>query len=280
MEEDIISQLEYTTSDEDISSVDENLIEDVDEKIINYEGLYSEGVYLSVYSCPIRYKLPFIKQWAYNRLLNKEHVDNIQKSLENKPYVIGTIKLMKNRQDNQYEILDGQHRIEAIRNLCNRNPEYNIKCQIEEYLLDDKEGEQGLKLYNICNNNLNVYSINFPTVKFTEVINSLARKYSLGIIDKNEGCVRRPKITKKEFQTILRTKMTDEWLSLYSVSDIVKKVDDMNNDIFSKSNNWKLFFGREDPKESKKKILEKAAIYGFFLNLDCKLNINVWINKL
>ena len=67
--------------------------------IVNYEGEYIEGVNLKVYSCYIRSCLPFIKQWAYNRMLNNNHIDDIEKSLENKPYVIGTIKLMKSPND-------------------------------------------------------------------------------------------------------------------------------------------------------------------------------------
>ena len=269
---------EEEDNEEEDNEEEDNEEED-NEEIIIYEGQYSPNISLRTYSCFMRIKISFIKEWSFNRMLNPDHIVQIKNSLRTLPIVIGTVKLIRKREDIQSNIIDGQHRIAAIRSLLHENSEFDIRAIFEEYTVEDLDNEDSRSLYNMCNNNLNVLSLNFPSNKFMEIVNNMCIKYPSAIIDKDIGNVQRPKITKKSLALSLRSKMTDEWLYLYTTQEIITNIQNINNRI-GLMNDFSELFGRKNPKDSKIRILEKAQKINFFLNLDCKFSLEYWINNL
>jgi hypothetical protein len=194
------------------------------------------------------------------------------------PHLIGSIKVARSeKNDLRFRILDGHHRKEAILDILNENPIFDMDIELDVYYVADAE-EGDIELHNLfvkANNNKNVEKNDIPNVKVIQVINSLVNIWPKNIkIDEEKGAYR-PNITKRDLFKALKDKIN---VSTKTHKEIVEAIVQFNdklrlmplNDIFNKMSMTKARINSYD----------KAKKTHFYLNLDCCYNIGVWPNMI
>lgn len=194
--------------------------------------------------------------WSFNRQLNQEHVDEIYKDLcsQTKPYLIGTLKVIKDA-SNEMKVIDGQHRLQALKKyILTYTTAFPIFIEI--YNVVSFDDEIVIKLFKLANKNLNVNVDEDLNMFVVELVNKLASdpELSRGIIDKNDGRVLRPRISKKELYEALKSNLKIHHLN-QSIDDIVVKIKEVNYHISNMS--YLQLYSRREPCQKKINVMQR-----------------------
>jgi hypothetical protein len=218
--------------------------------------------------------------WAFNRKLNDEHVNNLFKVLceQTNPHFMGTIKVVKDTK-NVCQIIDGQHRLEAIKMLKKEYPKKNMTIYVEVYHVDRIDNNIVHELFKMANSNLNISIQDDLNIFVIELVNKLAENPNLknGIVDKNDGRINRPRISKKTLYEALKDnlKANHTQLSISTLVDIIEKI----NIQISQMSNLELF-GRNNICDTNKNMKRNAMKYNFYLNLPGRYPPEKWIEMI
>lgn len=176
--------------------------------------------------------------WAFNRKLDSEHVTSLYNAiLQNKGgHFMGTIKMIKD-DNNVFKVIDGQHRLQALKMYYDNhtvNP-MHIFVYVEIYHLQSLDDDVVFELFKIANNNLNVKAEDHINMFFVDLVNALMKEPDLcqGIIDKNDGKVNKPCISKKDLYERLKYNMKLQDARL-PVDEVVSRIKRINNIIGAK----------------------------------------------
>jgi hypothetical protein len=201
----------------------------------------------------------------YNDLLQQEH-----------PHLIGTIKVVFDTENDQMRVIDGQHRIESLQMFFDTKSIQDVDLILEVYHVDDINSPDVHMLYKKANANLNVSVEDDVNVHLSEIVNALSKdtRLSKGIIDKNNGRINKPRISKKEIFEAFKEHMRAQDMSM-SVDDVVSRVVAINKQLKAKTNLE--MFGRNHPAEKHRINKAKAENYEFYLNLNGKYPPERWI---
>jgi hypothetical protein len=269
----------YSCSEDETDADIIYTIDTCNKRTIFNQPIYDGLTTLHVYATNARSILPLIDNWAFNRKLNEQHVNNIVNDLKSQqtPHLMGTIKTIR-EPNTMMRIVDGQHRYTAVKRILEEdvNMVWNINLIVEEYTVDDISGDVAINIYKNANKNLNVRVEDLPDIRVMEFVNLLAKKFPSGIIDKNVGGVRRPRITKKDlYNQCQNPAFIDYIVRAHSKDDVVHKVMRFNARLSTMS--IKELFGRDNPAKSKLIHYNKAREIGFYLNLDSKFTVLDWL---
>jgi protein associated with RNAse G/E len=216
--------------------------------------------------------------WSFNRKLRTEHVDKIYIDLcsQKIPYLMGSIKVIKDK-NNQVRIIDGQHRLQALKMLIDNNINKTVSILVEIYHVPSLDSDIVFELFKIANNNLNVTVEDEIDMFIVNLVNRLVvdKELSKGIIDKNDGKVYRPRISKKMMYEELKKNLKAEHMKL-SVQVVVDRIKMINKHL-SKMDCQQLF-GRKETSQTNVNIRCNAAKYGFFLNMTGRYPPEKWID--
>lgn len=218
--------------------------------------------------------------WSFNRKLNQEHVDNIYYGLckQKQPHLIGTFKVIKDA-SNEMKVIDGQHRLHALRQFVEAKPNVEFTIFVEIYNVSCLNDPVVFDLFKMANTNLNINVEDDLNVFVADLVNKLAEDpvLSKGIIDRNEGRVLRPRISKKELYEVLKTNLKIQHLN-QPVDVLVTKIKDMNYHISRMS--YLQLFSRREPCQKKINMKCNADRYSFYLNIEGNYSIEKWIDEL
>jgi len=120
-----------------------------------------------------------IKSWDYNRSIDKKHVDNLYKGQKNYinenlvPYFAGNFIIGKTK-SKHYHILDGQHRLEAVKLLLADGINH-FMLRVEVIEIDDDE--EMVRMFQNINNTKAVSIEDMPESKMIELINMIYTNY-------------------------------------------------------------------------------------------------------
>jgi hypothetical protein len=65
-----------------------------------------------------------IKMWACQRELNISHVKNLELSILDRGYLLGTFKVIRNK-NGEIRLIDGQHRVTALQNIMDNDAKFD-----------------------------------------------------------------------------------------------------------------------------------------------------------
>ena len=208
-----------------------------------------------------------IRMWACQRDLNPEHVLTLRESIVSRGYMIGTFKVIRNIQG-ETRCIDGQHRIEAMKQIMQRDSKFNCDIIVEVYDVEEFESEEATKLFVDANCVLNMIGLE-PNAMIQRIIKELNREYPDVIIDVLEGkrC-NRPRINKRTLVTKLR-----ELVMNYDESVIIHSIKDLNN----RMGMWNATVRNKKCGGTSRKILDAVKENGCYMGLmrDC-----TWVNEL
>lgn len=241
-----------------------------------------DGILYEKYLVDHRRVCPNIENWAYNRKVDQDHVNTIYTNLKKMkfPHLIGSLKLVRDKESDSLTLVDGQHRILALTRIMEEDPSISVAIEVDVYHLNDvnKNDIEIQDLFIKANNNKNVTLHDLPETKVMEIIDLLMEKWSKNI--KTSDNAYKPNVTKRELYNELKDHMNvTHTLQAKSAKEIVKAIETINTQLRMKS--LKELFGREKGiSKSKMMQYEKAEKHGFFLNLDCKYNLATWVKQL
>lgn len=273
----------YEEDHEDsISSSDDEEEHSINREV-TYEPLIRKTVFrnttFELYVCDARTLFRLVDNWSFNRCVRNHHVQSIYKDLKNMchPHLLGSIKIVRNP-EKEHRIIDGQHRLLAIRQILEEDEAmtWNMDVVVEMYDVDDIQyGNQVFDLYIKANKNMNMDPEDSLDMEIITIVNALCQDkiLSAGIVDKQDGSVYRPRISKKD--------LYEQFKNHYKPSEkmktehIVHKIKEINRKLGLMSHR-NMFGERSVQRVSHQK--KKADDLKFFLNMaESKYPPKIWI---
>jgi hypothetical protein len=217
-----------------------------------------------------------IKQWAFNRQLSDNVINELYESITTNNNIKWTLTAFKERDSENLYLIDGQHRYEAIKRKINEDieMEYINNIYIIIYLIDNKELEVNyiIDLFNKINNNTPLNNIDYPDNTIINMVEKIIKDPILkNGIKKNERhhSSHQPFIHKKTLNELLQNnkesiidmniddiirnlKIINNRLSLMRFDEIYDKKTDANYKSWCKANNIQFILGLRDCKNNYK----------------------------
>ena len=160
----------------------------------------------SIYKSTARDLIPSIRSWGAQRSINESHVDQLAEQLRFTRRVIGTFKMIIDKND-EVRCIDGQHRILALQKIMQDDVFFDVDIIIEVYSVDALESEEATKLFKAANNTLNISDQELPEVGTQLILNELNKDFPGFLMDPktSSGRVNRPRINKRLLCEALRS---------------------------------------------------------------------------
>jgi hypothetical protein len=246
-----------------------------------YTKTVFENTILEKYLCDFRRLIPNIQNWAYNRKVDAKHVDGIYRNLKamTAPHLMGSIKLVRDKATNSLTLLDGQHRVLALKKYMEDDLLHaSIDVEVDVYNVEDitRDDIEIQEFFMKANNNKNVTINDIPETRVIEIIDKMIELWPRNIKTRDDRGAYRPNITKRE----LYNAMKDHFIATPSLTNqttaqILKKIVNINLELRMKP--LQDLFGREAPAKKKLTSYDRAVKHGFFLNLDCNYDLHTWL---
>lgn len=253
---------ELSSSESDISEIEDEI--NIDDLLGNY--IFRNNIY-TIYMITSDTLLKIDKHWSYNRGIDIKHYEKISDELQKmkKPFLIGSIKIVKDSMNN-FRIIDGQHRIKAIREAKLNKPDFIIThLQVDVYPVADCNYNCEIStLFKLANSNKNVSESEIPNDIIIKAIDKLkTRHFPKKILDKKKGQrANHPNITTnelyeciKESNIIIEYKLDEKGLIDAIVNYNIKCCSSTFEEMFLKNN------------KKNKELFERAKRNKFFLGL-------------
>jgi hypothetical protein len=249
--------------------------------------LYSKTVFestiLEKYVCDFRKLIPNIQNWAYNRKVDAQHVDCIYRNLKlmAQPHLMGSIKLVRDKATNSLTVLDGQHRVLALKKFMEDIQNPTLDVEVDVYNVEDitKNDIEIQEFFMKANNNRNVTINDIPETKVIAIIDKMIELWPRNIKTRDDQGAYKPNITKRELYNAMKGHFNaTPSLAKQTETQILKKIVNINIELRLKP--LQDLFGREAPAKKKLSAYDRALKHGFFLNLDCKYNLDTWLTTL
>jgi hypothetical protein len=283
----------YEDDSQDFEEEDDNQTEESDVDMttsteyilgeMKHETRVFNGIVHRKYTTKASRFIPNVTGWAYNRNIDMDHVKNIREDLLKMsfPHLIGSFKIVKTMDDTQSpKLLDGHHRKAALDLILHENDQFDMDIDVDVYYVSDVDqcDREIRELFIKANSNRNVDAKDIPDILVMLVVEKMIQKWPKNIkVDETKGA-NRPNITKRDLVQHLKPILTNERFSTDDAEMIFQKIVDINNRI--RLSPFKALFGKTNPAEKKVRCLNKASETNFFLNMDCKMSIDVWVKEL
>ena len=209
-----------------------------------------------------------VSQWSYNRPIIDTVINDLYDSINSENSIIWTLTAIKERNNDNLYLIDGQHRFEAIKKKLGEDIEMKVNkyCYIMVYLINDKKLEVPyiVNLFKKINNNTPLISTNYPDESIINIIENAILidpilKNGIRINDKTLTA-HQPYIHKKTLHEILiknkifienmsiqdfiqNPKLINNKISLLSINDVYYKPTDIDKNHWKKANDIKFFIG-------------------------------------
>lgn len=165
-----------------------------------------------------------------NRDLNTDHIDNIEKKFD--PTMCGAIQLTVTS-SGTLEVLDGQHRIRAIRNIGDTDKKRTRYWYIAFKVVECDDENKFKKLFDAANNQLTVTASQLDKFKIVELKDAFNKEFTIkkgtkyiGSLFNKQDRKQRPFISTIDF--ISKIKGT-AFYSKHTTVEIIQKMNDIND---------------------------------------------------
>lgn len=208
-----------------------------------------------------------IEEFDFNSTINKKHILDLKESLKTDNHLTGVLTTVLLNNGNLI-LIDGHHRINAIKLLYKEDVNLSIGLDIHNYCFKDLNDPGLLKLFEKLNNT-KPYKTNIDIVKSSKyIIDSIDEKYPKLFSDAKKRA-NFPRLHKREFNDKLQIKLK-ELLGSYNESIIIKKMKKLHLKLksFSQFELINFIWDKYKDKSYCDKIVEK---YSFIQTNKCYL---------
>jgi hypothetical protein len=221
-----------------------------------------------------------IQPYSVNNPVDHHHCKQIEEGIQQLTTLDNCINVVE-YDDGTLQILDGQHRQRAIRNLP--DPILLTKeVSIHLYRSDKPTSERTVKLFNRFNT-VKPFKIEHEITFAIAEISSRLRRDCKGFGDDaikqtDNLTARQPAMSMKQFSSLLEPVLKELGPGNYIISDVVKYINEINLEfsvIFDKEHPDRLFKGEPSKNIKKKEDMRRIQFY-----LNTELSKTQWTTKL
>jgi hypothetical protein len=216
-----------------INQIEENSSDEEMEEEIYLRTLLFDNDMFKIYQTSSRDFVNNIKMWSCQRDLNSLHVKNLEQSILDRGYLLGTFKVIRDK-NGEIRLIDGQHRVNALQNIMDNDTKFDCDSIIELYEVDSFEDEEATKLFFDANNTLNITGKDTTNFILQSILQHFVKEYPDIIIDVKEGkrC-NRPRINKRLFVRKLKELVLnyDQETIINTISEYNKKMGRMSKEV-------------------------------------------------
>jgi len=203
-----------------------------EEKEINFlDSLIYEDDYKKLFKTTTQKFVNNIEIWVGQRTLNDEHIRDLARAFSINGNVMGTIKLVRTV-DGSIRLLDGQHRVEALKQILNYEPNFDCNLLLELYETDRLESPKTHRLFENANNVLNVQPEDRANKNALLIIDRLSTQFE-GML--KDGKCNRPFVNKKilfeKLKKAFKQIDIEEDFMFEKILEANKELKEMENDL-------------------------------------------------
>lgn len=209
-----------------------------------------------------------VSHWQFNRALDDEHVDNLEKIISENAYLEGSIDLLESKDG--LCVVNGQHRVEALQRILNKDDTFKHDLIVNVHPVESFDCERANEIFRATNNIKNVETRDKPQEKIQNICKRIQARYPHAITENKSGKAKLHRMDVKELYNIIQ--YNDECNDPNKTEDqLFQKFVDLNTKLSNTS--YKDLLGRQT--EKKDKMYDGACKENFYFGLlkDAKRNI-------
>ena len=230
--------------------------------------LYTRPDEVRIYVSEARRLISNVSHWQFNRALDEEHVDNLEKIISENAYLEGSIDLLESKDG--LCVVNGQHRVEALQRILIKDDTFKHDLIVNVHPVESFDCERANEIFRATNNIKNVETRDKPQEKLQNVCKRIQARYPQAITENKSGKAKLHRMDLKELYNILQ--YNDECNCPDKTEDqLFQKFVDLNTKLSNTS--YKDLLGRQTDK--KDKMYDGACRENFYFGLlkDTKRNI-------
>lgn len=236
--------------------------------------------------------IQYVKHWVYNREIITSVVDKLYESINEDNNIIWILTAVKERNNEELYLIDGQHRFEAIKKKLTEDIDFKIDkfLYINIYYIDDinEDDEYIIDLITKINNTAPFNMPDFPSKRIIRLINKMIKDpiFRKGItINDKTNTSKQPNIHRKTLHSkfneyinhindisdeiiIENLKKINKYISLKNFKDIYSKEEQLkqvNKNAWDKANDIKFYLGFKNSKYSIDNIISNINNPNYFI---------------
>lgn len=230
--------------------------------------LYTRPDEVRIYVSEARRLISNVSHWQFNRALDDEHVNNLEKIISENSYLEGSIDLLESKDG--LCVVNGQHRVEALQRILNKDDTFKHDLIVNVHPVESFDCERANEIFRATNNIKNVETRDKPQEKIQNICKRIQARYPHAITENKSGKAKLHRMDLKELYNILQ--YNDECNDPNKTEDqLFQKFVDLNTKLSNTS--YKDLLGRQT--EKKDKMYDGACRENFYFGLlkDTKRNI-------
>lgn len=230
--------------------------------------LYTRPDEVRIYVSEARRLISNVSHWQFNRALDDEHVNNLEKIISENAYLEGSIDLLESKDG--LCVVNGQHRVEALQRILNKDDTFKHDLIVNVHPVESFDCERANEIFRATNNIKNVETRDKPQEKIQNICKRIQARYPHAITENKSGKAKLHRMDLKELYNILQ--YNDECNDPNKTEDqLFQKFVDLNTKLSNTS--YKDLLGRQTDK--KDKMYDGACRENFYFGLlkDTKRNI-------
>lgn len=230
--------------------------------------LYTRPDEVRIYVSEARRLISNVSHWQFNRALDDEHVNNLEKIISENAYLEGSIDLLESKDG--LCVVNGQHRVEALQRILNKDDTFKHDLIVNVHPVESFDCERANEIFRATNNIKNVETRDKPQEKIQNICKRIQDRYPHAITENKSGKAKLHRMDLKELYNILQ--YNDECNDPNKTEDqLFQKFVDLNTKLSNTS--YKDLLGRQTDK--KDKMYDGACRENFYFGLlkDTKRNI-------
>lgn len=262
-----------TVDNENVSSSTDNT------SLIPYlTNLLYANQFVSYYKTDTRDFVNEISTANCQRCIDNVHVEQLSIAIKKSKHCVGTFKVVCLNDENP-ELIDGQHRVMALKKIMDEDAHFNMDLILEVYTVNNKVEKR--ELFKQANNVKNIEEFDLPDEVYSEVVDKVIIKLKNNFKYSNgKECIKTPKIVDKailhrpDIDVQVLTKLLVEHTKNKNLKDI--------DNIYDKICKINAKYGMKKRTEFKPTVNEptykRAKDCGFYLGLE--KNMSIWVKEL
>lgn len=230
--------------------------------------LYTRPDEVRIYVSEARRLISNVSHWQFNRALDDEHVNNLEKIISENAYLEGSIDLLESKDG--LCVVNGQHRVDALQRILNTDDTFKHDLIVNVHPVESFDCERANEIFRATNNIKNVETRDKPQEKIQNICKRIQARYPHAITENKSGKAKLHRMDLKELYNILQ--YNDECNDPNKTEDqLFQKFVDLNTKLSNTS--YKDLLGRQT--EKKDKMYDGACRENFYFGLlkDTKRNI-------
>ena len=224
--------------------------------------LYTREDNVRVYLSECRRLIPNLVPWEYNRKIDDEHVQALQKIIPEKKFLEGFIDLLEC--NGELCVVNGQHRTQAMKNIMEEVDQFNYNLMVNVHPVESFDSVEANEIFLATNNTKNVELRDRPQTKLQNICNRLMDKYPKSITNNKTGKANLHRLDKKQLYNLIQ--FNDSCNNENNTEDyLFEKIVSLNFKLSNQS--YEELFGSKRTSQRKDKSYDGAQKEGFYLGL-------------